>query len=100
MPLICFQIQEEYIVQRYDNGSSPNYQRQEQGYQQQQQHRSREYKTHRQEKQENYNQRSYSATENREVDAPVDTSPIDVVKNVIDRWETKIGGLYILLWKC
>lgn len=87
-----YKIQEEYIVQRYDNGSSPNYQRQEQGYQQQQQHRSREYKTHRQEKQENYNQRSYSATENREVDAPVDTSPIDVVKNVIDRWETKIGG--------
>ena len=107
------QIEEQYIVKRYDNDSPNNYQGQGQGFQKQQTTEYRAYQTN--QKQDNYNdrvrshstlyfdllflqtreksQRSYSAAENRQnLESPVDTSPIDVVKNVIDRWETKIGG--------
>ncbi|EFO96794.1 hypothetical protein CRE_17122 [Caenorhabditis remanei] len=93
-----YKIEEQYIVKRYDNDSPNNYQGQGQGFQKQQTTEYRAYQTN--QKQDNYNdrtreksQRSYSAAENRQnLESPVDTSPIDVVKNVIDRWETKIGG--------
>uniref|UniRef100_A0A1I7U7J9 IF rod domain-containing protein n=1 Tax=Caenorhabditis tropicalis TaxID=1561998 RepID=A0A1I7U7J9_9PELO len=90
-----YKIEEEYIVKRYDTGS-PKYQRGKE-YQEQE---TKEYRAYQGNHQDKYDervremtQRSYSSAAENHGDSPVDTSPIDVVKNVIGRWETKIGGV-------
>ncbi|ULT79417.1 hypothetical protein L3Y34_010205 [Caenorhabditis briggsae] len=90
-----YKISEEYIVKRYDNATR-NFQGLEREFQKQQATEYRAYQgnkeTYKHRDQEK-TQRSYSAAETGHYnESPVDTSSIDEVKNVIDRWETKFGG--------
>ncbi|EGT43922.1 hypothetical protein CAEBREN_31744, partial [Caenorhabditis brenneri] len=97
-----YKIKEEYTTVNCYRSESPWYNKEDQQVFQKQHQKSNDaqYRDRKKYHQNIYDertdavfQRSYSAAENRnDFESPVDTSSIDVVKNVIERWETKVGG--------
>ncbi|CAI2355583.1 unnamed protein product [Caenorhabditis sp. 36 PRJEB53466] len=84
-----YKLQEEYIVKRYDrnspNSRDYNNSREVRAYAEEDRERQDYYR-------KNYTRNGNSPDNRENIESPIDTSPIDVVRNVIDQFETKIGG--------